>query len=262
MTQDIELFRELLENNSSIKEFTKKSPTYPTQFEFNELNEECYDYIYGELKDVVPRQDLFAPIPKLAEECKRCWSFYLAPRNRSVRILDIKLGQKFQESLREFLIGKGIDCRRGDNQDKRYPDLVVYENGNIKAYLEVKYQSAPWLFAFKEEGSNKECYESSPALDTKKLTQQFELVESGEISVPVYYVYWLDFPCIKGVFFMDVYDMKNFFASEAVVFDRKERDGDFVKGRDGKKRKVSATKKIHPSIFQMKTFSELLKVLE
>lgn len=257
---DILLYKELLSVCGDIVAFTQNSKTFHSQFRFAPLNEQCYDKIYGTLKKVIPRMNLFPIIPDLEVECKECWKFYLSPRNRSIRGLDIQLGKKFEHKLIEFLNKKHIDCRKGDIADKKFPDNVVYKDGSIKAYLEIKYQSAPWIYAYKDGGSNRECYEGSPALDVKKLKQQIELIESGVIKAPVFYVYWLDFPCIKGVFYVSAMAMNNYFKNDAFLFNRKEREGDFIT-KNGKKVKVAATLKIHPSLFMMGSFNDLINTL-
>lgn len=257
MTKDLELYKQLISHLDGVKAFTTNYNTYKSQFQLNDLNEKCYSYIYTKLREVVPRISLFKDIPELNDECKSCWRFYLAPRNNSVRILDVKLGEKFQQVLRDFLVSIGIDCRSSDLKRKIYPDNAVYKEGKITAYLEVKYQSAPWILAYKHTGGNRECYEGSPALDIKKLTQQLELVQSEEITEQIYYVYWLDFPCIKGVYYMSIQDMAKYYLEGAEIFERKERSGDFsFKG--GKVVKKAATSKIHPSVFMMKPFSSLI----
>lgn len=259
MGEDVVLYKELLGLCGDISKYTEKTKTFPTQLSFNTLNEACFDNMYCSLKQVLTRQDLFPIIPELKEECGKCWKFYLSPRNNSIKILDIQLGKMFQNKLIEFFNKKGIDCRPGDGKKKIYPDNAVYVKDKIKAYLEIKYQSAPWIFAFKEHG--RECYEGSPALDIKKLEQQFELFKSGEITAPIYYVYWLDFPCIKGIFFISIEDMHNFFINDAKVFNRKIREGDIENKKDGKI-KIAAVNKIHPSLLSMKSFKELIGVLK
>ena len=258
--QDHTLYLELLAICGDILEFMKNAKTFPSQLRFEVLNENCYDLMYLDLKQVIPKQQLYPKVPALEATCKQCWKFFLTPRNGSDKILDLQLGKKFEHKLIEFLGLKHIDCRKGDNQNKMYPDNVVFKNEKIVAYLEVKYQAAPWLWAYREEGTQRECYEGSPALDEKKLKQQYELIETGEITVPVYYVYWLDFPCLKGVFFVSAEDIHTYYTTEAKLFDRKERSGDF-KTTGGQTRKVGATSKIHPSTMMMRPFSELMKEL-
>ena len=257
MDNEIDLYKKLLSYSEEVKDFTKNSLKYHSQLEFSDLNKACYDVIYSSLKAPIKRQDLFPKIPALKKECGECWKFYLNPRNKSIIILDIKLGEKFQEALRVFLKGYEIDCRKGDISDKRYPDNAVYNEESIKAYLEVKYQSAPWIYAYKSNGNLKECYESSPALDVKKLNQQYELKKTGQINVPIYYVYWLDFPCIKGLFYISIDEAYALYKKKAEVFDRKEREGDYLEKNNMKVKKAS-TEKIHISIYEMKPFSVLL----
>jgi len=125
--ESIKLYKELLSLCGDITKYTEKAKTFNSQLGFNQLNEICYKIIYLSDKEVIPRTDFFEPIPLLKTECAKCWKFYLSPRNKSVRILDIQLGKKFQNKLIEFFNRKGIDCRKGDELNKVYPDNVVFE---------------------------------------------------------------------------------------------------------------------------------------
>jgi Holliday junction resolvase len=210
-------------------------------------------------KKVIRRQEYFPKIKNLESTCKACWKFYLNPRNSSIKGLDIQLGKRFENKMLEFLNTLGINCQRGDKNKKIFPDnIVLNSNGKIIACLEIKYQSAPWLFAFKDGTGTKECYESSPALDIKKLEQQWKLMEDGIIKVPVYYVYWLDIPCVKGVFFVDIKDVYKDYKNNPEIFERKARAGDYSKEHEIVK---SGLRKIHISIYRMHQFSELIDLL-
>jgi len=263
----VKLFKELISKNSDIIEFTANFKTFSSQFSdqfnFSDLNEDCYNVIYLKKdKNVIPRQEFFESIKNLEPTCKECWKFYLSPRSKSIKGLDIQLGKKFELRLLDFLKDKGILCKKADVANKIFPDnLVIDKNGNTIGYLEIKYQSAPWLWAYKEEETTRECYEGSPALDIKKLEQQWHLVEKGEINYPFYYVYWLDLPCIKGIFFIDIQDVYTFYNEGAKIFERKVREGDYVNSKNGKKTK-GQLKKIHISIYQMKPFVKLIEVFE
>ena len=112
--------------------------------------------------------------------------------------------------------------------------------------------------AFKEEGTKRECYEGSPALDITKLEQQYELVQNGSIKCPIYYVYWLDIPCVKGIFYIEIEDVYKFYKENATIFERKVREGDYT----GNTNKLTdKLKKIHISIYQMGEFSDLITKL-
>lgn len=262
----IKLFKEITSSIKDIIEYTANSKTFSgkfsNQFSFSELNEECYNCMYLKKdKNVVPRKFFLQSIKNLEATCSECWKFYLPKRNESEKGLDIQLGKKFEEKFCDFLNNNDIKCEGGDTKNKIFPDkLIKDKDGKIIAYLEVKYQSAPWIFAYQEPGTNRECYEGSPAMDIKKLKNQWNLFENGEITAPIYYVFWLDFPCIKGIFSIDIKDLYRYYQNEAKIFTRKDREGDFKKTKDGIKR-VGHTYKIHPSIFTMGSFSELLKVL-
>lgn len=265
VNKSIELFEELLSHCKEIDDFVRNLKTFSgifsNQFDFSELNTGCYVNMYLKTKNVIPRQQFFSKINNLEPTCKECWKFYLIPRNKSIKGLDVQLGKKFESKLLEFLNLKGILCKKGDVKNKIFPDnVVINKGGKIKAYLEIKYQSAPWVWAFKEEGTNRECYEGSPALDIKKLEQQWELIKNKEITTPIYYVFWLDFPCIKGVFFISIHDVINFYQTEAKIFERKTREGDYVERKSGKLNKGQINK-IHISIHQMQPFDNLIKIL-
>ena len=127
----MELFKELLSDCEDIIEYTSNSKTFSgefsNQFMFSELNERCLDVIYKQ-KKVIPRQDFFPSINNLEKTCKECWRFYLNPRNKSIKGLDIQLAKKFEIKLLDFLKKKGINCKRGDVGKKIYPDNMVLDN--------------------------------------------------------------------------------------------------------------------------------------
>ena len=263
-TQSETLYLELLKHIGEIKEFTKNVQTHPTQFSFTNINHTCYEEMYLKKQtEIISKNEFYNPITDLKAECSRCWAFYLRQRNNSIRILDIQLGKKFQGVLTKYLntkLSNGSMCVDADTENKKYPDLKIVKNGKNLAYLELKYQSAPFVFAFKQEGKKRECYEGSAALDLKKLKQQWELRESGQLKEPIYYVFWLDFPCVKGVFFMTLEEMWEYYNADAAVFKRKERTGDFTTTATGKKL-TAEINKIHPSIYQMHSFEELAGIL-
>ena len=257
-----ELYKDLVDfSKDGLKLFTNNVSTYPTQFSFSKLNENCdiKMHLKGQ-EEVKPRKQFFKDIPELEQECPRCWKYYLNPRNKSVSILDIQLGKKFQKALMAFLNSKqpnNIICEPADVSDKKFPDLKLTKDGNAVLYIELKYQSAPLILAYRQPGKYRECYEGSAALDVKKLKQQWELKQSGKLDAKMVYVYWLDFPCIKGLFFMTLEEMWTFFNNEALVFKRKIREGDYSK--EGKV--VSEINKIHPSLYQMHSFIELFELM-
>jgi hypothetical protein len=264
MTVDsVTLYSKLLESCGDIKDYTKNVDTFTSefssQFEFQQLNNDCFKEMYIKKQSKpIKRQDFFPKIKNLESTCKSCWGFYLDKRNESIKGLDIQFGKKFQIKILEFLNQLGFKCKKADDK-KIYPDNVVLDpNGKIVAYLEIKYQSAPWLMAFRDKAGTKECYESSPALDIKKLEQQWQLVKTGEIKQPIYYVYWLDFPCVKGIYFVSINEIYKEYESKSDVFERKAREGDVSNNGEVVK---SGLRKVHISIYKMHQFSELIDIL-
>lgn len=260
--KSIELYKELLKIAAQeIKEYTTNFPTHERQFIFDELSEECYKKMYMELrrsKIIVSRLELFTRINGLKNICASCWKFYIPQRTKSIKSLDIEYGKKFELKLIEFLNKLNIKCKKS-RAKKNYPDIVVFDkNSKIVAYLEVKYLAAPFVKVY-EKVPGRECYEGSTTLDVEKIRKQRRLIET-EIKKPVFYVYWLDYPCIKGIFYMPAKKVFDYADQVGIEWSRKERNGDFVT-REGIKIKVGATDKIYLPLLEMGSFSELIDEL-
>lgn len=241
-------------------------PLYPTQLTFDkEFNSCCISCMYDSQRDgtsYLPRQDFWPRIGNLKNVCASCWSFYLDPRNDSVKSLDIRLGKYFEDEFMGFLRTKGIESIRGDRERKNYPDIAILGKGlKPSCYVEHKYLTAPFvkvhIFV-----RGRECYEGSTTLDTgEKIAAQRQIVET-EITVPVFYVYWLDYPCIKGIFFMGSKDVFAHIDSvQGTEWVRKERSGDFVDTGKGKL-KVGHLNKVYLPLLRMGNFDELIKSIE
>lgn len=254
----------LLFGQERILEFLKNAPTYGTQFEFHKLNSQCNQKMYEELSpnEIYPaRQSYFSEISDLEVECKKCWKYFMRPRNKSVKSLDVQFGKQLEEIFITYLKTLRINVIRADLKDRRYPDLLVLDSSKeIIAYIELKYHAAPFLLTYKmREG--RECYEGSLTLDKKKIVKQLEIFES-EIERPVFYVHWVDFPCIKGIFFQTSEQLQDMLANNKDEYTRKEREGDFEIKKDGTEKKVGYGQKVYPSIAEMGNFAELIKIIE
>lgn len=263
MTNSFNLYNQLLAKSvEELQSFTKNSLTHDSQFTFTDFNENCVNVIYDDLgkKNLIsPRQELFEKIPGLADTCKGCYRYFMNPRNRSAKFLDIKLGKKFEVAFVDFLNSIGISSDLLDKKPLNYPDIIIKNNnGEIVSRCEVKYMASPFLLLYKKvEG--RECYEGSNTLDVgKKIAKQREFVEN-EIDVPVFYIYWLDYPCIKGVYYMPAKEVYVYIDSVGgKQFERKERSGDFVTTKDGTKKKLSQTSKVYLPLYKMKNFESLI----
>jgi len=259
----IQLYKQLLENSEKrLIEFTKNFPRQERQFTFVKFNEIAFQKMYEDLKDVIPRQQFFSDVPDLKEVCKGCWGFYLKPRNKSLKFLDIRLGKLFEDILRDFFISIGLQCVRFDDMGfrKNYPDLIIIDNEKPIAFLEIKYLTAPFVMIFRKV-PGRECYEGSTTLDAdKKLEAQRDIVEN-DIKVPVYYVYWLDYPCIKGIFFMPSEEVFSYVDETKLEWTRKEREGNFVHAK-GKRIRLGHTEKIYLPLLKMGNFEELVQTIQ
>lgn len=258
------LYLELLAySKSRLTEFLKASTLYPTQLDFDrKFNSNCVSLMYEGQRgkeSFSPRQDFWSKIEDLKDASASCWKFYLNPRNSSVKSLDIRLGKNFESEFMGFLTSKGFPNVAGDTERKSFPDIAILGQDKQRiCYLELKYLTAPYVKIY-QKVRGRECYEGSTTLDTgEKITAQRKIVEN-EIRVPVFYTYWIDYPCIKGVFFMESNDVyKHVDSVEGTEWVRKQRSGDFIETEQGKLR-VGHLNKVYLPLLRMGNFGELLE---
>jgi len=262
-----QLYSELLEySRPTLKEFLKNFPLYPGQLSWDEeMNSSCISLMYDSQRhqnSFLPRQDFWPSIQGLKVSCTSCWKFYLNPRNNSIKYLDIRLGKNFEQVFMGFLKSRGLETTRGDVERKNYPDILVLgRNDQPACYLELKYLTAPFVKIF-QFVAGRECYEGSTTIDTgAKILSQRKIVEN-EITVPVFYVYWLDYPCIKGVFHMESSKVYEYIDSvQGTEWVRKERTGDSVTTTQGKL-KIAQLNKAYLPLLYMGNFKELFNKIQ
>ncbi|MBR0444044.1 MAG: hypothetical protein IJK14_01525, partial [Clostridia bacterium] len=100
------------------------------------------------------------------------------------------------------------------------------------------------------------CYEGSATLDYKKIERQLELIEKG-LDAPIFYVHWIEYPCLKGIFFETSEQVKQYLSQEHEAFDRKRREGD-----DSKSEKSVYLKKVYSPLLQMGDFETFVETLD
>ncbi|MGU8265407.1 hypothetical protein [Clostridium perfringens] len=244
-----------------IDDYFKNISLFDNQFKFTNFNEECLQQMFIEntQNSIKTVKELKESISELKPTCKACGNYYMQPRNSSRKKLDVQLGRFLEDLLIEFFNDKlKIKAMHGDNSNKKYPDcMVLGTDKGILAYFEVKYHNAPFLTAINKIG--RYCYEGSATLDLKKVITQIELIES-DLDRPVFYLHWIDYPCLKGIFFETSEQVKENIRNINKSFERAEREGDFVNTKDGKK-KVGYTKKIYSNLLEMGTFEEFVDIL-
>lgn len=247
----------LLDGENEIKEFFQNYPIHPSQFKYNEINKKCYElmYVNNQQDDIKSVKELKESIPQLKEICKECASFYMKQRNTSIKGLDVQLGKKLEDILIAHLRKTyKFDVRHGDIHKKKYPDcMLLGTDKGILAYFEVKYHGAPFILAKNKIG--RYCYEGSATLDLKKVITQIELIES-ELDRPAFYLHWIDYPCLKGIFFETSEQVKNELFKQGNAFERKEREGDYNKNT----KKIGYTKKFYSKLLEMGSFDELIEI--
>ncbi len=208
-----------------------------------------YDHLYSV-------KALKEQIPSLAETCKQCAAFYLPARNKSIPKYDVILGKQHEEALMHFLEEKlGTAVVRADLENRSYPDCkVLRDDGSVAAYFELKFHGAPFISALSLTG--RYCYEGSATLDHKKIEKQLQLMEEG-MDAPVFYVHWLEYPCLKGIFFETSQQVKAYLASQHAVFSRAKREGDLQKSKQ-----AVYLKKMYSPLLSMGSFESFLETLK
>lgn len=257
MKLSIALYKELLEfSRPTLLAFFSNVTLQERQFIFDDINELCYENLYYENKEIKGRQSFFDEILQLKDICKGCYKYYLKARNKSDKKLDIILGKQFEKLLIEFFKEKGIKSGKADDAYKNSPDNLIEDSkGNVICYYEVKFLTAPFVLAYKFR-PGRECYEGSTTLDVaKKIAAQRTIVE--KLDRPTYYVYWLDYPCIKGVFFMEATTVYDYIDKVKIEWQRKTREGDFNGAR-----RIATIQKVYLPLLEMHPFSALFSIFQ
>lgn len=247
----------LQKNKEKIDKFFSNVTLQESQFKYSEINEKCYDVMYknNHQESIKTMNQIFDEIPEIKNTCGACKSYYFTKRNNSIKGLDVQLGRFLEDILIDFFNSElGIKTKHGDNSNKRYPDCMILKNDNqVVAYFEVKYHCAPFLSSATH--INRSCYEGSATLDFEKIVKQIEVIES-DLDRPTFYLHWIDYPCLKGLFFETSEQVKDYIYSHNPEFDRKEREGDYVMFK-----KVGYTKKIYSPLLTMGDFNEFIKII-
>jgi len=259
-TASINLYKKLLGFTTQLKEdYLKNSENFENHLMFDELNNICYQKLYSEINtpsQIKPLNSYYESIPGLKELNDKALKFFLKPRNKSVKGMDVQLGNKYDEIFIDFLNSEGIKAERADLKNKSLPDIMVLDSTrNIKAYIEHKYHHAPFMLSYKF--IIRETYEGSITLDTKKLKKQIIEVESKLEGRPVYIVHWVDFHHLKGVFFNTLEQIKEYLHEDENQFERKERPGDYKIIHQQKIMK-GYIEKFYPPLHEMGDFAELM----
>lgn len=256
-------YQELLKyKEQEIADFFKNVKLFDNQFSYkSDFNNTCYKAMYDEnhqdsIKSV---KELKEEIPELANICKQCGPYYMQPRNKSIKGLDVQLGRFLEQCLMEFMTDKlKLKALPADSKNKSYPDCMVLDGSRgIIAYFEVKYHGAPFITA--NHKINRWCYEGSATLDFKKIVKQLELIES-DLDRPTFYLHWIDYPCLKGLFFETADQVKNNIYENGVEFEREDREGDYKIVNEIPLKK-GYLKKIYSPLLEMGSFDEWIQIL-
>lgn len=86
-------YEELLEfGGERIFDFLKNARLHESQFKYSEFNEVCYKkmYIENNQDSIKTVKELKEEIPELKDTCKGCGSYFMNPRNKSIKGLDVQ----------------------------------------------------------------------------------------------------------------------------------------------------------------------------
>ena len=247
------MYEEILElYKDKLTDFFKNVPTFENQLLYSEFNKDCFDNMFknNQNENPFPVKVLKEKIPELKDVCKKCGQYFMNPRNKSHIKYDVIMGQLFEEILIDYFTNHlKIKAVHGDKTNKKYPDcMILGKDKGIIAYFEVKYHCAPFISAINK--INRYCYESSATLDYKKIERQLEIIES-DIERPVFYIHWIDYPCLKGIYFETSEQVKN-----EKIFQRQEREGDFEKNPQS-----IYKEKIYSKLLEMGTLEEFVEII-
>lgn len=251
------MYKEIIElYKDKLDDFFKNVSTFDNQLDYNKFNDECLKKMFEENNSDNPFtvKELKEQIPELKATCKKCGQYFMNPRNKSHIKYDVIMGQLFENILIDYFTNHlKIKAVHGDKTNKKYPDcMILGKDKGIVAYFEVKYHCAPFISAISK--INRYCYESSATLDVKKVERQLEIIES-DIERPVFFIHWIDYPCLKGIFFETSEQVKNALINEK-KFEREEREGDLEKNP-----KSIYKEKIYSKLLEMGTLEEFVEIL-
>lgn len=252
------LYEELLQmGQERIFAFFQNVKLYDSQFKYSDFNKKCYEamYLKNSQDNIKTVKEIKSEIPEMADICKACGSYYMNPRNSSIKKYDVQLGRLLEDVIMEFIKSKfKLNVTHGDDTNKKYPDCMLLSGDKgILAYFEVKYHGAPFISAIHKIG--RYCYEGSATLDLEKLVKQIEIIVS-DLDRPVFYLHWIDYPCLKGLFFETSDQVKDELLQQGSAFERENRKGDF----DEKGKKRGYTQKFYSKLLEMGSFEELIDI--
>ena len=253
----MKLYKELLEfSKPHFDEFFKNIELFENQFTWNEYNERLYELMYleNDYDNFQTVKELKEQVPELTDLCRKCGQYFIPARNKSIPKYDVIMGKQHEDMLMKFIAEKtGAVVLRADLENRSMPDCkVLRKDGTVAFYFELKFHGAPFVTALYSTG--RYCYEGSATLDYKKIERQLELTK--DLDAPVYYVHWLEYPCLKGVFYESADDVKDYINEQHEVFERKKREGDSHKGKASR-----YYKKMYSPLLNMKDFNSFISMI-
>lgn len=241
-----------------INDFFKNVILHEKQFTYDDFNSSCFNnmFLYNFSDNIKTVKQLKEELPDLKDTCSSCGKYFMNPRNKSKMKYDLILGQFIENLIIDYLKTQhGINALHADKSNKSYPDcMILNKDRSILAYFEVKYHGAPFISAIHK--INRYCYEGSATLDFKKIIKQLELIYT-DLDRPVFYLHWIDYPCLKGIFFETSDQVKENIYEHGIEFTREEREGD-----NDKNPKSVYLGKFYSPLLEMGDFNEFIAMIK
>lgn len=234
---------------------------HSSQFKYNDFNNICFNKMFAtnDSFNIKSVDYLKKEIKELDNVCKNCRDYYINQRSKSYKDEDIKMGNFIEDVFIKYMRNElNLNIVRADTYKKSYPDCKLLDkNNNVICYFEIKYHGSPFLTS--KSKINRHCYEGSATLDYDKLVKQLDIIEK-ELDKPTYYLHWIDYPCLKGLYYETAEEVRNYLKEHGKEFDRKEHEGDFktVNKEYSIVKKIGYTKKFYTPLLMMNTFENLL----
>lgn len=259
MNKNILLYKELVAFSNANKETIESK--FTRTLKFDEFNERCFVEMYENIKtenNPVAPKILKDRIEGLAECYKNEIYPFLTKRTKFIKGLDIQLGQWYEKAFKLFLESKGFIINK---KGFPFPDFEIVKEGRVKAYYELKYIEAPFVYAHTKVKNTypytdlRYDYECSLTLDTgRKLQEQREKIENDLNEIPTFFVWWFDAPHLKGIFYMTSKEVFDYWDNVGDLHNREKREGD--------NESKQVTTKIYPPLLKMKSISDFITEIE
>lgn len=131
-------YEELLEfGGERIFDFLKNARLHESQFKYSEFNEVCYKkmYIENNQDSIKTVKELKEEIPELKDTCKGCGSYFMNPRNKSIKGLYMRWGAVDIQTLYLITFVEQLRLMQPRQQDVFVMETKILQHWFILRYI-------------------------------------------------------------------------------------------------------------------------------